>query len=98
MKNLLSYIFGFFLILVFSSCEKNGKMVKNAHDNGYPTSNIYLMMLSSTVNYMLRFTGNVSNINLNFDPDTLKTVYKESFKKYSDEKAFLMFLKNEIPS
>lgn len=47
---------------------------------------------------MLRFTGNVSNINLNFDPDTLKPVYKESFKKYSDEKAFLMFLKNEIPS
>lgn len=74
------------------------EMVKNAHQNGNPTSKVYLMMVSSQGNYMLRFTGNVSNINLNFNPKQLKSVYEGYFKKYSDEKAFLMFMKNEIPS
>lgn len=66
--------------------------------NDISTSAVYGMMISSSGTYMLKFDGNVSTIiNFNRTKDELEPIYRKYFRdNLNKEKAFLLFLKNEI--
>lgn len=74
------------------------RIVKNSQYNGISTSDVFGMMISSSGTYMLKFEGNPSDIDgFRRTKDELKSIYKKYFKEnYNKEKAFLLFLKNEI--
>ncbi|WEK69136.1 MAG: hypothetical protein P0Y62_14950 [Candidatus Chryseobacterium colombiense] len=73
------------------------QLVKQAHQNGIPLTNIYAVMVSSKGTYQIRFTGNVNQIKTAYA--NTKKEYNEMYKKYfvkykdrSDELNFLKFI------
>ncbi|WP_166924638.1 hypothetical protein [Flavobacterium poyangense] len=73
------------------------KLVKNAQANNIPIDSVYGVMVSSDGNYQLRFTGDPTQINTNFDWDaeTLNKDYVTYMKKGNKEIYFLSFLKDK---
>ena len=83
-------------ILIFSPADVGVflKPVKNAQANNIPIDSVYGVMISSDGNYQLRFTGDPTQININFDweSDTLLEEYKTYFLRGNKEVNFLTFL------
>lgn len=72
-------------------------LVKNAQANNIPVDSVYGAMISSDGNYQLRFTGDPTQINPNFDwnTQTLKNDYLNYMKRGNKESSFLSFLKDK---
>lgn len=71
-------------------------MVKNAHSSNTPLSDIYGTMVSSSGTYTLKYSG-IYPANFNFSNLNIDDRYISYFEKeINAEKAFLLFLKNEI--
>lgn len=76
-------------------------LLLNANENNILLNDVYGSVYTSTGNYTLRFTGNIDNVQNNFQTqaqkEALRKKYKEYLKQYGNkEKAFLKFYKNEI--
>ena len=72
-------------------------MVNNAKNNNIPIADVYASMVSSSGNYMLKFTGDKNSINTSLNISELNNKYRKYFNRYSSkERAFLNFVKNEI--
>ena len=69
----------------------------NTKSNNIPIADIYSTMVSSTGTYTLKFTGNIADVNTNFNWGTeLDDKYKLAIKENDKELGFLLFLKNNI--
>lgn len=83
---------------MFSPSDVNSLMLMatNITDGDY--SNIYGIMLSSNGNYILKFTGNTTNIKTGFQTLTWKNSFRDFFENESgsSEKKFLRFLSEEM--
>lgn len=78
------------------------KYVKNAELAELPISDAYGVMVSSSSNYILQFTGDLSDIRTNYsriEKQQLKIAIKEYFSKkykFNKPRAFLHFVKDKI--
>ena len=71
-------------------------LLVNAHNNNIPLSDIYGIMVSSSANYILKFEGTYSNINLGLNFDGLNQKYLKAITKNKEEVGFLKFLKDDM--
>ena len=76
-------------------------MVKNAQDGGRPLGDVYAVMISSNINYQIRFTGNQYQIKTftQAQNDIFRDLYKDNMKdrignQKSLELGFLQFINN----
>ena len=69
----------------------------NTKTNTIPIADVYSTMVSSSGTYTLKFTGNIADINTNFNWGTdLNDKFKLAIKKDGNELGFLLFLKDNI--
>ncbi len=74
-------------------------LLLNAQTNNIPIIDVYGMVVTSNGNYQLRYTGNIADVNSNYDMENLRVKYLYLFEtkyKYNKERAFLHFMKDEI--
>jgi hypothetical protein len=78
-------------------------LLKNARTTGYPVSNIFGTMISSSGTYTIRFTGNtdiLANIKTNYTKEEfriLNKIYNDIYiKDWGRERGFLKYLKHHL--
>lgn len=69
----------------------------NTKTNNIPTADVYSTFVSSSGTYTLKFTGNITDVNTNFNWGTeLDNKFIAAKKGYGLEQGFLLFLKDNI--
>ncbi|MDD5150271.1 MAG: hypothetical protein PHC28_07275 [Flavobacterium sp.] len=69
----------------------------NTKTNNIPIADVYCTMVSSSGTYTLKFTGNIADVNTNFNWGTeLDKKFIAAKNEYGIEKGFLLFLKDNI--
>ena len=53
-------------------------------------------MISSSAVYQLRFTGNITDVKIDFDYEILNEKYRVAIRENKEELGFLKFLKDNI--
>jgi hypothetical protein len=71
--------------------------VLNTKTNNIPIADVYSTMVSSSGTYSLKFTGNIADVNTNFNWGTdLNKKYIAAINENGKELGFLLFLKDNI--
>lgn len=74
------------------------EFLNNTKKNNSPITDVYSIMISSSAVYHLRFTGNITDVKIDFDILDLNNKYLKSLKDNNNDKklGFLKFLEENI--
>jgi hypothetical protein len=72
------------------------EFLNNTKINNAPVKNVYNTMISSSTVYQLRFTGNITDVKIDFDYEILNEKYRVAIRENKEELGFLKFLKDNI--
>lgn len=75
--------------------EKFIELIKMHRGSNTPLGTLYGTMISSSGMYTIKYNG-APSADLTYDKTNINEVYLNYFKKYTKEKAFLLFLKEKI--
>ena len=72
------------------------EFLNNTKNNNSPITDVYSTMISSSAVYQLRFTGNITDVKIDFDYEILNEKYRVAIRENKEELGFLKFLKDNI--
>ena len=72
------------------------EFLNNTKINNAPVQAVYNTMISSSTVYQLRFTGNITDVKIDFDYEILNEKYRVAIRENKEELGFLKFIKDNI--
>jgi hypothetical protein len=72
------------------------EFLNNTKINNAPVKDVYSTMISSSTVYQLRFTGNITDVKIDFDYEILNEKYRVAIRENKEKLGFLKFLKDNI--